>query len=439
MRALTVAETYYEMAADFLGIDEDLRDRYRTCDRELPVNFSVPMDNGDVKRFFGVRVQHTNDSATKMSGGGTRFHPRVTLEEMRDLAKLMTWKGAVVNLGIGGAKGGIAIDPAHYSDAELERITDKYVERIAPIIGPLRDRLGPDMGTNSKIMDWIVERYGNITHAQDPVWAIATGKSLIMGGIEGRKEATGAGVSFLIQFIAEKYGLKLPNLTAVIQGCGNVGSETARRLHALGIRVIALSDVNGAVYCEKGLDIPKLLKVVEREKSVVNFTPCGVQSFDNTAKDEILSLKCDLLIPAAIEDVITENNASCLNAGFVVEAANKPVTSRGEEILLAKGVKIFPDIVVNAGGFVVSHFEWQQSMRGTLGATGRSRKDVERDLREVLRKAFGNVSAVAEDKKVSLRLAAYIIAVHRVIMAAQARGKKEAHSYNPHLLESGLV
>jgi len=413
-RALTAYEAAVqnlELAARALDLPADVLSVLKHPERVLTVNVPVRLDSGRLVRFEGYRVQHS--TARGPAKGGIRYHPDVTLDEVMALAMWMAWKCAVVNLPFGGGKGGVACQPKELSEGELERLTRRYTAAILPLLGPTRDIPAPDVSTNPRTMGWLMDTYSALTNSGAPVPAVVTGKPLLLGGSEGRCDATGSGVVMCLQAAAEHLGLPLEGSRVVVQGCGNVGAVVAQRLAARRARVIAVSDSKGAVYHGDGLNIPALLAHKRATGSVVGFAeaePIGHQ--------ELLELPCDYLVPAALEHAITADNAARVRATVVAEAANGPVTPEADTILERQGVFLIPDILCNAGGVTVSYFEWCQNLQGGLWDAGR----VASELEAVMARSFREVSNLAQSRKVSMRLAANMLGVSRVAEAARARG-----------------
>ena len=344
---------FFDNAADRLGIIDGLREMLKRPWRELLVQVPVRLDDGQIHVFSGSRVQH--NAARGPYKGGVRYHAQADLDEVRGLASLMTWKTALVNLPYGGAKGGVQVDPGLLSDSELNRLTRRYTLSIEHLIGPNRDIPAPDMGTNAQTMAWMMDAYGQL-HGHSP--AVVTGKPVEMGGSLGRESATGRGVAILLQEAARDLGLNTLGAKIVVQGFGNVGSWAARLMYDNGCRIIAVSSVDGGLYNAGGLDIARLQEYQAKTGVISGFT--GGEEISNR---ELLELDCDVLVPAAIGNVITEDNAKNIKAPLILEAANHPITPEADRILSEGGVTILPDILVNAGGVVVSYFEWTQNLQ----------------------------------------------------------------------------
>jgi len=392
-----------------LKVKEAWRLRLGNCERELTVHFPVKMDDGRVKVFTGYRIVH-NDTRGPAKGG-LRYHPDVTLDETRALAALMTLKTAVVNLPFGGAKGAVVCDPVTLSLDELERLTRRYTAEITIMIGPEIDIPAPDVGTNPQIMAWIMDTYSMGKGYSVP--AVTTGKPIEIGGSKGRFGATGRGCSMIASLTAKHLGINLKELTVAVQGFGNVGSAVTQFLSQEGCRVIGVSDIYGGIYNPKGLDIEGLLAQCKQTGSVVGF-----KEAEAITNAELLALQCYILIPAAIENQIVKANAADIKARIIVEGANAPTTSEADKILNDRGVFVVPDILANAGGVIVSYFEWVQDVQAFFW----SEEEVNRQLQTVMENAFYQVLEVSQRQKVDLRDAAYMLAIKRVADAMQARG-----------------
>jgi glutamate dehydrogenase (NAD(P)+) len=366
------------------------------------------MDDGGLRVFVGYRVQH-NQARGPMKGG-IRYHPHVDLEEVRGLAALMTWKTAVVDLPYGGAKGGVTCDPKTLSTAELERLTRGFTAMIDRMIGPFEDIPAPDVNTNAQVMAWLMDEYSR-RHGHTP--AVVTGKPVELDGLPGRDAATGRGCVSVIKAAVKDLGVPWPNATAVIQGFGNVGSWAAKLLAAEGAKVIAVSDSRSGYLDRNGLDIERL---AQHRKRVGSFE--GLTGVERISNEELLALPCDLLIPAAIEGVIHAGNADRLRARVIVEAANGPTTVDADELLARRGVPVLPDILVNAGGVTASYFEWVQNLQRVSWEEER----VNQELEKVMTRSYRKVWAAAQARRVSLRTAAYCVAIDKVVTAAKLRG-----------------
>ncbi|MDR0304587.1 MAG: Glu/Leu/Phe/Val dehydrogenase [Chitinispirillales bacterium] len=398
-------------AAKTAGYSEEEYAFLRYPERELRVNFPVRMDNGKIKMFEGFRIQHS--TVRGPAKGGIRYHHEVDVNEVRALSAGMALKCAVANVPYGGGKGGIVINPREYSSSELERITRKFTQMIAPIIGERTDIPAPDVNTTAQMMNWIVDEYSKISgHA---VYGIVTGKSLEMGGSLGRTEATGRGVSICALEMLKKMGKDVTKMRVAVQGFGNVGSYSAKFMYEAGAKVVAVSRSNVAIYCADGLDIPDLLKTCADGK-LENYKKAGVQIIDNA---KLLTCDCDVLIPSALDNQITKDNAPNVKAILIAEGANGPTSKEADEILEKKGVKVIPDILANAGGVVVSYLEWVQNLQSFYW----SEEEVNNKMRVLMVNAFNDVYNESVKRNVSLRLAAYITAVDRIVKVSKLRGK----------------
>ena len=396
--------------ASKLDVDDWLIERLATPEREFTTNFPVEMDDGSVRLFTGYRIQHNN--ARGPFKGGIRYSDEVSEDEVRALAMWMTWKCAVVNLPYGGAKGGVIVDPRELSDCELENLSRRFFAELEPVIGPGIDIPAPDMGTNAQIMAWFMDTYSMARG--HTVASVVTGKPVPLGGSEGRVAATGRGVSYVVQEVCRQNGTDIAGLRVAIQGFGNVGSTTARLLHAEGAKIVALSDRNGGYYNGNGLDVPAFF-VGKDDYGTMTTVPRGADGITNA---ELIEIDCDYLIPAAVENVILAENAEAVRAGVVIEAANGPTSPAAEAILLDRGRTIVPDILANAGGVTVSYMEWVQDLQSFFW----EEEEVNQRLHRIMTKAFANVWQTAQDRKLSLRDSAYVVGVGRVIDAIKTRG-----------------
>jgi glutamate dehydrogenase (NAD(P)+) len=399
----------YETAAKELGLDDGLREVLRTPDKELTVAIPVHMDSGKLRVFTGYRVQHSY--ARGPCKGGIRFAPDVHLDEVRALAAWMTWKCSVVDIPFGGGKGGVICDPRELSLGELERITRRYTSAIMDILGPDRDVPAPDVNTNEQTMAWLMDTYS--MHVRRTETAIVTGKPLAIGGSRGRTEATGRGVMIATREAMKKLGMKPESSRVVVQGSGNVGGIGAMMLAREGLKVVSMSDMYGAVWNEKGLDVPDVIAWLRAKRKLEGYPkaehlPCAAQ----------LELDCDVLVPAAIENQITSKNADRIRARLVVEGANGPTTVPADHLLEQRGVVVVPDILANAGGVTVSYFEWVQDRAGYFW----SEDIVNTRLEQVMTSSFAAVEETAKKHRVSLRIGAYILAVDRVATVYRLRG-----------------
>jgi glutamate dehydrogenase (NAD(P)+) len=399
----------FDVAANKLGIDPNVAGRLRRPDRAMIVSVPTRMDDGRVQVFTGYRVQH-NDVLGPFKGG-IRYHPAVHLGEVSALAMWMTWKCSLVGLPLGGAKGGIACDPADLSRAELQSMTRRFTAEILNIIGPDVDVPAPDMGTNEQVMAWIMDTYSQ--HKGHAVPEIVTGKPVAIGGTLGRREATGRGVVYTVIEAAKFLGIDLAKCTAAVQGFGNVGSVVVKELTNIGVKIIAVSDRTGGFVDMKGLPVDKLLEVADKNHSLEG-CPYG----ERISNEQLLELKCDVLVPAALEMQITKANAGRLQCRILAEGANGPTTPDADAILRDKDVFLIPDILANAGGVVVSYFEWVQDLQNFFW----KEPEVNNKLREILVKAFHEVLQMSQKHGVDMRLAALMIGIDRVVRAMLWRG-----------------
>ena len=404
-----VAMENFDIAADALELEQDIRAMIKHPERVLIVSLPVRMDSGHIRAFRGYRVQHNTGRGP--AKGGIRYHPDVTEDEVKALATWMTWKCAVVNIPFGGGKGGVACDPKRMSLSELEHLTRRYTSAILPLIGPGQDIPAPDVYTNPQIMAWIMDTY-SMTKGY-PIPGVVTGKPISLGGSLGRNEATGRGVFYTVESACEHLGVPMKEATVVVQGFGNAGSIAAQSLHAHGCRVIAVSDSRGCIYSKAGLDIPKVIQQKE-EKGVVARFP-GSEAI---GPEELLALPCDILVPAALENAIHADNASQVKAKIIGEAANGPVTPEADRIFDDKGVFLIPDILCNAGGVTVSYFEWVQDEQHLFWEA----QDVYTRLERVMKTSFNDVLKVHRDRKVNMRTAANMLGISRVAEATRLRG-----------------
>ncbi|MGI8874953.1 MAG: Glu/Leu/Phe/Val family dehydrogenase [Egibacteraceae bacterium] len=399
---------FFHGAADWLGLDDQTRQVLAGTYREIRVQVPLRRDDGSVETLYGYRVQH--NGARGPYKGGVRYHPSADLEEVRALASLMTWKTAIVDLPFGGAKGGVQVDAASLSLTELERLTRRYMSQVSYIVGPYRDIMAPDMNTNAQTMAWMMDAYGQ---REGHTLSIVTGKPVELGGSLGRDAATGRGAVIVLDQAVKDAGLAPEDLSVAIQGFGNVGSWTARLAKAEGYRVVAVSDVNGGVYDPRGLRVLDVLDHVRASGTVV-----GHPDTETLTNEEILELDVDVLVPAALGEVVTSANVDDVRARIVVEAANHPVTPVADANLADRGVTVLPDILVNAGGVTVSYFEWTQNIQQFSWDEDR----VNAALREHLVTAYQRVRDFARTHETTLRQAAFTLAVERVATAAHLRG-----------------
>ncbi|MGB8853579.1 MAG: Glu/Leu/Phe/Val dehydrogenase dimerization domain-containing protein [Pirellulales bacterium] len=409
MRASDTSRIYFDRAANELDLSDSMRQLLLTAKREVQVQIPIERDSGEIATFIGYRVQH-NDARGPLKGG-LRYHPQVDLDEVRSLAALMTWKTAVVNIPYGGAKGGVALDPAQFSTRELERVTRRFVDAIHDLFGPDVDIPAPDMGTTADMMAWIMNQYGKY-HGFSP--ACVTGKPVEYHGIPGREEATGRGVGALTLKLLSRLGRKIPGTRIAIQGFGNVGTHTAKFLTDAECRIVAVSDAGGGFHRKTGLDVLELLRHARAHGGRLT----GFTGGDALSNAELLAVDCDVLIPAALGGVLTHENAASVKAPLIVEAANAPVTPEADAIFDTKGVIVAPDILVNAGGVTASWFEWVQNRQHYQWGLNRVRQELDRILGE----AFEQVWQLAQSRNVSLRTAAYMVGVGRVARATVLGG-----------------
>lgn len=404
-----IASKQFDRAADLLELDPNLRKVLKNPKRQLIVSIPVKMDDGRMEVFQGFRVQH--NIARGPAKGGIRFHPNVSLDEVKALAAWMTWKCATVNIPYGGGKGGVVVDPHLLSEGELERMTRRYAVEIAPIIGPDRDIPAPDVYTNSQTMAWFMDTISMI-HGHTEL-GVVTGKPVELGGSKGRNEATARGCLYVVREACKVRGLKLEGARVAVQGFGNAGSIAARLLHEDGARVIAASDSHSGIYNTRGLDPAAVIEHKQKAGTLQGFS--NAESISNA---ELLELDCDILIPAALENQITRDNATRVKASIIAEAANGPTTPDADDILFENGKCVIPDILANAGGVSVSYFEWVQDMYGFFWPEAKV-NDV---LQQTMVNAFHDVRTLAEKHKAYLRTAAYMLAVGRVANATRVRG-----------------
>ena len=401
-----------QQAADILGYSDSDIEAIKYPERELKVSIPVRMDDGTTHVFQGYRIQHSTSRGP--AKGGIRFHPDVSADEVRALAAWMTFKCAVVNIPYGGGKGGVVCDPTKLTENEIRAITRRYTAAIAPLIGPEQDIPAPDVGTNAAVMGWIMDTYSMLKgHC---IHGVVTGKPLELGGAHGRNDATGRGVMFTTHNILGKLDISAEGTTVAVQGAGNVGSVTAKLLYQSGMKVVAISDVSGGIYNPEGLDIPAILAYLaaDRRNLLKDFNEEGTIHISN---EELLELDVTVLIPAALENQINADNADKIKAKLIVEAANGPVASEADPVLTEKGILIVPDILANAGGVVVSYFEWVQNIQSVSW----TEDEVNNKLREIMDAAFASVWDLAQEKHTTLRMGAYLIALKRVVDAKSAR------------------
>ncbi len=399
-------------AAQILGYSESDIEPLKYPERELKVSVPVVMDDGSTRVFEGYRIQHSTSRGP--AKGGIRFHPAVNNDEVKALAAWMTFKCAVVNIPYGGGKGGVVCDPHELSERELRAITRRFTAAIMPLIGPDQDIPAPDVGSNAAVMGWMMDTYSMLKgHC---VHGVVTGKPIELGGALGRNEATGRGVMFTTRNIMKKMGMEMKGTDVAVQGMGNVGSITAKLLHQEGMKVVAVSDVSGGIYKKEGLDIPAILAYLgkDRKNLLSGYEEDGMTRVTN---EELLELPVTVLVPAALENQINGTNADKIQAKLIVEAANGPTAAEADPILNEKGVVIVPDILSNAGGVVVSYFEWVQNIQSVSW----TEEEVNAKLERIMNNSFEAVYNIAQEKKVPLRTGAYLIAVDRVVKAKKAR------------------
>ena len=416
---LEATNLFFTRAADHLELPDKLRTVLLTPRRVVRVEIVTESDEGELMHHLGYRVQH-NTIRGPMKGG-LRFHPSMDEDHAASLASLMTWKTAVVDIPYGGAKGGINCDPSKLSDQELYRITTRFVELMKEVIGPTIDIPAPDVNTNAQIMGWIMDEYTKF-YGFNP--AVVTGKPVDLFGSLGREEATGRGVMYSLEEYLKNDGRKLSDVSVAIQGFGNVGSNAARLIAEQGGRIVAVSDISGGIANDQGIDIPALLDWIGEHRVVEGFP--GADAIDGAA---VLTYKADVLIPAALEDAITVDNASQIQAEVVVEAANGPTTPEAHDLLHQRGITVIPDILANAGGVTVSYFEWSQNIQQFRWELER----VNRELEVIMRRAYGSVAQLAADDGLDMRTAAFVLAIKRVARAAASRQNVR------HLLPTGLL
>lgn len=404
-----IAVAQFDKAAAYLPLKAGIREMLRYPKRELTVNFPVKMDDGSVKMFQGHRVHH---SATRgPTKGGIRYHPDVTLDEVRALAMWMTWKCAVVGIPYGGAKGGVVCDPKKMSQTELENLTRRYATEIAVLMSPEGDIPAPDVNTNPQTMAWIMDTFSMHRGYSTP--AVVTGKPIEIGGSLGRTEATGRGVMFTAREALKYRDVPMEGATVAVQGYGNVGSISAYLMQDKGAKIVAVSDSQGGIYNPKGFDARDVIRFKKETGTVA-----GYPGTDKVTNEELLELQCDVLIPSALEKVITGKNAAKIKAKIIAEGANGPTTPEADEILYDRGVFVVPDVLANAGGVTVSYFEWVQGLQFFFW----QEREINVQLREIMVRSFADVVKIAEEKKVDMRVAAYILAIDRVAKATMIRG-----------------
>jgi glutamate dehydrogenase (NAD(P)+) len=399
----------FDFAAQKLNLDDGLWKILRYPQREIIVHIPVAMDNGTLEVFTGFRVQHS--IARGPAKGGVRYSPDVTLDEVRALASWMTWKCAVVNIPFGGAKGGIIVDPKKLSLSELEKMTRRYTAELIEFLGPEKDVPAPDMGTSEQTMAWMMDTFS--MHMRQTVTAVVTGKPINIGGSRGRREATGRGVMIVCDEALKKFNMSRESTRVIVQGFGNVGSNAAKLMADAGYKIIGIAEYDGGLFNRNGIDIDNLLEHRDRNKTIVGFT--GAEAAD---PKELLLADCEILIPAATENVITSQNASGIKAKIICEGANGPTTATADEILADKKVFVIPDILANAGGVTASYFEWVQDRQGYFW----KESAVNEQLEFILREAFESVVQFSDTHSVNNRIAAYMLAISRVAHTIKLRG-----------------
>ncbi|HEX4001339.1 MAG TPA: Glu/Leu/Phe/Val dehydrogenase [Candidatus Acidoferrales bacterium] len=404
-----IAQIQFDIAAEYLKLDAGLRQILRTPKRVLEVSIPTKMDTGQVKVFTGYRVQH--NVARGPAKGGIRYHPNVTVDEVKALATWMTWKCATVNIPFGGGKGGVICDPKRMSKAELERMTRRYASEILPLIGPEQDIPAPDVYTDAQTMAWIMDTY-SMTKGYSSL-GVVTGKPVSIGGSEGRKEATARGVLVTVEEACKVKKIPLRGAAVAIQGFGNAGSMVAKLFAEKKARIVAISDSRGGVFNSRGIDPLKAMRYKERSGTVV-----GMPGTSRISNDDLLTMKCDILIPAALENVITLNNVDQIKAKIVAEAANGPTTPHADEALARKGIMLLPDILANAGGVTASYFEWVQDLQSFFWPAA----EVNLKLESLMRRAFLEVHESMRKHRTHMRTGAYVLAVGRVADATLVRG-----------------
>ncbi|MBV8297465.1 MAG: glutamate dehydrogenase [Acidimicrobiia bacterium] len=408
MTPIESVNAFFDRGAHLIHLKDEMYDVLKTSYREVQVQVPVRMDDGSLRVFTGYRIQH--NGARGPYKGGIRYHPQADLEEVRALASLMTWKTALVDIPFGGAKGGITVDVTNMSQREIQAMTRRFTNAIGHVLGTSRDIPAPDMNTNAQVMAWVMDAY-SAAHGYSP--ASVTGKPLELGGAPGREAATGRGVVYVLEGAAKHWDVDLHACRVAVQGFGNVGSWVARGLDELGVKVVAVSDVRGGVYRGDGLDVARLVKLAGSGRSVTE-----ASDVEQIGNDELLECDCDVLIPAALGDVITDQNAERIRASIVVEAANHPTTTEADAILMDKGKRVVPDLLANAGGVTGSYFEWTQNIQQFKWKEDRFNAE----LRDVMMRALSDTVFFAGSRDVSMRDAAFAIGIERVARASRLRG-----------------
>jgi glutamate dehydrogenase (NAD(P)+) len=405
---LDIVRHYFDGAVERLQLPDDLRTVFWEPYREVTVQIPVKLTDGRIHTFSGYRIQH--NGARGPYKGGVRFHPDVDIDEVRALASLMTWKTAVANVPFGGAKGGVNCPTDQLDRTEVQQITRSFMDKIEKVLGPTRDIPAPDVNTNAQVMAWMMDEYGKL-HGHTP--AICTGKPIALEGSYGREQATGRGCVYMFREAAPQIGLTPADSTFVVQGYGNVGSWAARILQQLGARMVGVSDASGAIHAEAGIDADDLAIHIHEGGELTEFPGTEVIS-----PDDLLAIECDVLIPAALGGMIHEGNADRINTRMVIEGANSPTTPAADRILHDKGVHVIPDVMANAGGVVCSYFEWVQNLQHFRW----SEREVNDKLGGIMRRAYRDVSARSKEERISLREAAYLVGIERVVEASRTRG-----------------
>jgi glutamate dehydrogenase (NAD(P)+) len=399
---------YFDDACERLGLPDDLREVLRTCYREMSVQIPVRLSDGKIHCFAGYRVQH--NGARGPYKGGVRYHPEVDIDAVRALAMLMTWKTALVNIPFGGAKGGVDCPGDLLDQSELQKISRSFMDKVEKILGPTRDIMAPDLNTNAQIMAWMMDEYGKL-NGYTP--AIVTGKPVELEGSYGREAAVGRGLVYLFREAAPQLGLSPPDCTCVVQGFGNVGSWTALIMQQLGVKLVGVSNAQGAIRNDAGIDAAELHEFISKGGNINEYGKAEVIS-----PDQLLEIECDVFVPAALGGMIHEGNVEVMRARMVLEGANSPTTPGADEILAEKGVYVIPDLLANAGGVVVSYFEWVQNLQHFRW----DEREINDKLGTIMRRAFREVSTAAKERDLSLRVAAYELGIERVVAAARTRG-----------------
>jgi glutamate dehydrogenase (NAD(P)+) len=403
-----IVNHYFDVACERLELPDDIREVLRTCYREISVQIPIRLEDGKIHVFSGYRVQH--NGARGPYKGGIRYHPEVDINEVRALAMLMTWKTALVNIPYGGAKGGINCPGDRLNQKELQLISRSFMDKVEKILGPTRDIMAPDLNTSSQVMAWMMDEYGKL-NGYTP--AIVTGKPIELEGSYGRESAVGRGLVYLLREAAPQLGLSPPDSTCVVQGFGNVGAWTAMIMHQLGVKLVGVSNADGAIRSEEGIDPGELSQFVREGGKLSEYSKA-----EPIAPDELQEIECDIFVPAALGGMIHEGNADAMRCRLLLEGANSPTTPAADEILREKGVYVIPDVLANAGGVVVSYFEWVQNMQHFRW----EEREINDKLGTIMRRAYREVSSLAKDRDISLRVAAYELGIERVMAAARTRG-----------------